>query len=203
MTLVPALVLGYLAGGMPTADWIAGWKGIDLRSGGSRNPGANNAWRLGGLRLAATILAVELLKGAAIVLLAQAAGGEAAMVAAGVGAVAGNVVNPYRRLAGGQGLGITGGVLAGSCPAMAVTAVVVIGAVAWRTRSSAIAALSAVTALVAFGAILPPGPWGIGDGPTRLALAIGLAVVIAPKQIVRLTRSDRRGSRGSASPDRR
>src|SRR5690606_27985836 len=52
--IAAALVVGYLVGSAPTADWLARRRGIDLRSTGSGNPGTNNALRTGGPRLAAS-----------------------------------------------------------------------------------------------------------------------------------------------------
>lgn len=59
MDLALALIAGYPIGSIPTANAIAGLFGIDLRSEGSGNPGANNARHLGGPGLSIAILSVE------------------------------------------------------------------------------------------------------------------------------------------------
>ncbi len=189
-----ALLIGYFGGGIPTADWLARIWGIDLRGGGSGNPGANNARRLGGAGLGATVLAVEVAKGAGIVAAVASVQGPGPSVIAGVAAVAGNVVSPYRRLRGGQGLAITLGVLLAAWPMMTPIVLVVIAAVAVATRRAPAAALSALGSLL-FGSAAwavwdLPTPWGI-ESPMLGWLAIGLALAVGPKQLVNLIR-DRR-----------
>ena len=58
-----AAITGYLIGSVPTAVWLGKLWGVDLRRGGTGNPGANNARRLGGLPLAFLVLVVEMAKG--------------------------------------------------------------------------------------------------------------------------------------------
>lgn len=185
MTAV-ALACGYLLGGLPTADWLARRAGIDLRRHGSGNPGANNARRLGGRRLAAAILVSEMIKGAGCVLLGAALADQQGMVAGGIGAALGNVANPYRRLQGGQGLGIAAGILAAALPLGAIVGVVVIASVVSVVRASAPAALAALAGIVVVAAWLPLSPWGLTDSTLATILAIGLAGVIVPKQIGKL-----------------
>jgi glycerol-3-phosphate acyltransferase PlsY len=56
-------LVGYLIGSVPTALWLGKLWGVDLRRGGTGNPGANNARRLGGNTLALLVLIVEITKG--------------------------------------------------------------------------------------------------------------------------------------------
>lgn len=97
MTSALALVAGYLLGGVPTTDWLATRRGVDLRGRGSGNPGANNALRLGGRGLAATVLAVEIVKGIVCVGVGASVGGEGGMAVAGVGAALGMCSTPTGR----------------------------------------------------------------------------------------------------------
>jgi glycerol-3-phosphate acyltransferase PlsY len=187
-----ATTVGYLLGSVPTAGWIGRASGIDLRSDGSRNPGANNARRLGGTRLAATILIVEIGKGVAVVVSGVALAGSAGAVAAGLGALAGNIYNVWYRFAGGQGLGISAGILLAAWPLYFPIALGVIALVTATTRRTAKAALAAMVALI-IGAILSftvgyPSGWGIGD-PASGMLALGMVVLITPKQIAKLRSS--------------
>ncbi|MEX2423773.1 MAG: glycerol-3-phosphate acyltransferase [Acidimicrobiia bacterium] len=192
MTGALAFVLGYVMGGTPTADWIAQRRGIDLRAQGSGNPGANNALRVGGKWLAATILTVEIVKGIVCVGTGAFVGGEAGMALAGMGAALGNVLNPYRSLRGGQGLGISAGVLIAALPLAAGTGIVVIAIVARIVRWTAPATLAALVAIVATARWSPVNPWwGIESREWATLLTIGLAATLAPKQLRRLTRSGR------------
>lgn len=186
MSLVLALFVGYLIGSIPTANAIAGLFGIDLRSEGSGNPGANNARRLGGPGLSLAILAVEAAKGAAAVLAGGAIAGSPGMAAAGLGAATGNVFNVWYRFQGGKGLGITLGVLLVAWPLALPPLIVTIAAVALITRSTGLASIGALVMLLVLGLLWFPMAWpnGWGADSTSLPwLAIGLSVVIAPKHI--------------------
>lgn len=175
---------GYLIGSLPTAGGLARLWGVDLRSQGSGNPGTANALRTSGPWLAMTLLTIEAAKGYAAVAagLALADGGGA--IAAGLGAVAGNVYNIWYRFRGGKGLGISLGVLAALWPLVLVPVVVVIAAGMVTTRSSGIASLLAVAALVASSVIWPSLGWptgGLEPGRRLPALAIGIAALISWK----------------------
>jgi glycerol-3-phosphate acyltransferase PlsY len=186
MTLALALFLGYIIGSLPTANAIAGLFGIDLRSEGSGNPGANNARRLGGPGLSIAILAVEAGKGAAGVLAGDILGGSPEMAAAGLGAATGNVYNVWYRFQGGKGLGITLGVLLVAWPLALPPVIVAIAAVALITRSTGMASIGALATLLTLGLLWAPMAWPTGWGADSASLqwlAIGLAVVIAPKHI--------------------
>lgn len=177
-----AALAGYVWGGLPTADWIAGARGLDLRMSGSGNPGANNARRVGGVRLALAVLVVEASKGAAAVGIGWLVAGSGGAAAAGVAATLGNVLNPWRGFRGGQGLGITGGVLIAAAPVMALTGITVIAVVAAVLRSAPIASIIALATAIGTAALDPAGPWGI-TAPETVWLGIGVAAVILPKQV--------------------
>lgn len=186
MSLALALLVGYVAGSIPTANAIAGLFGIDLRSEGSGNPGANNARRLGGPGLSVAILVVEAAKGAVAVLVGDILGGTPGMAAAGLGAAAGNVYNVWYRFEGGKGLGITFGVLLMAWPLALPPVIVTIAAVTLITRSTGLASVGALTMLLILGLLWQPMTWPTvwgADSASLPWLAIGLAVVIAPKHV--------------------
>lgn len=181
-----ALLAGYLIGSLPTANAIAGMFGIDLRSEGSGNPGANNARRLGGPGLSIAILVVEAAKGAVAVLAGDILAGSPGMAAAGLGAATGNVYNVWYRFEGGKGLGITLGVLLVAWPLALPPVIVAIAAVALITRSTGLASIGALAMLLILGLLWVPMVWPLAWGADRVSLpwlAIGLAVVIAPKHV--------------------
>ncbi|CAN5859359.1 glycerol-3-phosphate 1-O-acyltransferase PlsY [soil metagenome] len=181
-----ALLAGYLVGSIQTANTIAALFGINLRSEGSGNPGANNARRLGGTGLSIAILLVEVVKGAAAVLIGDAIAGSPGMAAAGFGATTGNVYNLWYRFQGGKGLGITLGVLLVAWPLALPPVIVTIAAIAMITRSTGLAAIGALIVLLILGLLwLPmtwPNGWGV-DSASLSWLAIGLVVMIAPKHL--------------------
>lgn len=185
LAVVSAPVIGYLIGTVPTAVWLGRLGGIDLRRQGSRNPGAANALRTGGPRLAAAVLMVEMAKGAAAVLVGSVIGGDLAAMLAGLGAVSGNLYNFYFGFRGGKGLGITAGVLLAAWPTVVIPIVMIIALGAWATRSSGAAAVIAALAIVVLSISwelfdLPTG-WGISVRLLLVVLATGVALLIVPR----------------------
>ncbi len=178
-------LLGYLIGALPTADALGRLWGVDLRSQGSRNPGANNALRLGGPVLAALVLVVEASKGAGAVVLGATVAAEWGAVTAGVLAAAGNVYNVWYRFSGGKGLGITGGVLLALWPTVLLPLLVLLVVVVIATRSSGVATLAALGGLAAASVLWTvaslPVAWGLADGGELMAAAVGLTAVLIPK----------------------
>lgn len=202
VTALAALVVGVLAGSTPTAGWLGRLRGVDLRAEGSGNPGANNAFQLGGAGLGGTVLVVEMAKGFAAVWLGHLLAGAAGAALAGLGATAGNVYNPWYRLGGGKGLAITGGTLLAAWPALALLLVAVIaGAVAAFRRSgpAALVALGVYAGAAAAGlGVALPGRWAVDTASWAAVMAAGQAAVMAPRHL-----ADARAVRGSGRPGSR
>ncbi|MET0697852.1 MAG: glycerol-3-phosphate acyltransferase [Acidimicrobiia bacterium] len=192
MTILVAGLAGYAIGSVPTAVWLGRLWGVDLLRDGSGNPGANNARGLGGHTLAILILIIEAAKGLTAVvvglaLVGEAAimGGEAAGLAAGLGAVAGNVYNVWHQFKGGKGLGISGGVVLGLWPAAFPFVVLTLVFACVLTRSTGIGTL------VTLGAVLVgafaweitglDNPWGLADPVLLVLLVIGIGLIIGPR----------------------
>ena len=206
--IVIAAIGGYLIGSMPTAVWLGYLWGVDLRTEGSGNPGANNARRLGGIGLAGLVLTVEIAKGAGAVVLGGLAAGEWGAAVGGVSAAAGNVYNVWYRFAGGKGLGISAGVLLAAWPNIFLPIIGVIALAAILTRSSGMAALAAIGAINLFALVwtandLPAGPWGLDPGGPYILISLGLSLVIVQKHLRDAIRPRAlREPRVSESPDR-
>jgi glycerol-3-phosphate acyltransferase PlsY len=181
MTVIAA-VLGYVVGALPTADGLGRLAGVRLRQAGSRNPGANNALRLGGPALALAVLLVEMSKGAVAVLAGEALASQPGAVVAGLGAVGGNIYNIWYRGRGGKGLGITAGVLLAAWPTVLVPIVVILGVATLITRSSGLATLIAIAALLAMSVLWAwrvwPTAWGVDNGALLVALAAGIGALV-------------------------
>jgi acyl phosphate:glycerol-3-phosphate acyltransferase len=185
VTILWAALAGYLIGSVPTAVWLGRLWGVDLLHGGSGNPGANNARRLGGYTLAVLVLIIEIAKGLAAVVVGLVIGGEGAALAAGLGAVAGNVYNVWHRFEGGKGLGICGGVILGLWPAVFPFVVVTLALASALTRSTGLGSLVTLGALFA-GAVAwertgLDNPWGLADPTLLVVMVIGLGVIISPR----------------------
>lgn len=160
---------------------------MDLRAAGSRNPGANNAFRLGGLGLGLAVLLVEVLKGLIAARIGAVAAGDLGMAAASVGALAGNVFNPYHRGRGGKGLAMAGGITLGAWPTF-LPVVLVVGAAGFLLvrRSGpptlAIAAAYASSAVIWTATGWSTG-WGLKTATSLLWFAIGVGGLLVPRAL--------------------
>lgn len=176
--------IGYLIGSIPTAGFLARMWGVDLRAQGSGNPGANNALRTGGTALAASVLIVEASKGFVAVWAGTVIAHDPGAIAAGLGAIAGNVFNLWYRFGGGKGLGISLGVLAGVWPIALAPAVIVLVAAVLISRSAGLASLAALAGLVVTAVVWPDTGWptgGVTANGQLLVLAAGMALLMGWK----------------------
>lgn len=188
MRYLAAAVLGYGIGIIPTAILIASRAGFDLRNEGSGNPGANNALRLGGLKLAAAVLFTEMAKGALAAVVGLWIGGEAGLVIAGLSAIAGNLYNIVYRFRGGKGLAIAAGVILAAWPAAFIPVILVMALTTWLIRASDPATQITIIMLwvMAFSwryLVDLRNPWGLEDSGAILGLAIGIGVLISPRHL--------------------
>jgi glycerol-3-phosphate acyltransferase PlsY len=127
MTLPIWLVVGYLAGSIPTSFLAGKVAGVDLRQHGSKNLGATNVYRVLGWRYAIPVGMVDVAKGAVPVVFAarQAAVAEWVPLLVGCAAVAGHVFSFFLRFRGGKGVATAAGVVLALAPgALGVTAIV-------------------------------------------------------------------------------
>ena len=142
-----ALVIGYLLGSVPFGPILTSAAGLgDLRQIGSGNIGATNVLRTGHKGLAAATLILDMLKGTAAVLIGAYWGPEPALLA-GLGAFLGHLFPVWLGFHGGKGVATYLGILLGlSWPSAFVFATIWL-VVAFVTRFSSLAALTA-TAVV-------------------------------------------------------
>jgi len=127
-----AVVLSYLMGSIPTAAIAGRLRGVDLRSEGSGNLGATNALRVLGPSVGVPVLAIDLAKGAAAVLLVSQLPGAADQLgtggirlACGVAAIVGHILPLFAGFRGGKGVATACGVFLAMAP-MATGACVVL-----------------------------------------------------------------------------
>lgn len=179
-----ALVLGgYLIGAVPVGVLVGRLAGgVDLRRHGSRRTGATNALRTLGTRWAALVLVLDVVKGAAAVLLASwlfpgaaaAAGWVAA--AAGVAAVIGHNWSVFIGFAGGRGVATSAGGLLATSPLtvllLAPLALAVLALTRYVSLGSILAAAAAplVTGWLYIASL-------VGLPPVAYAVATGVIVI--------------------------
>ena len=149
MTPTLALLLGYLLGSIPFGVLLTRFAGAgDLRAIGSGNIGATNVLRTGRKGLAAATLLLDLGKGAAAVLLAEALWPGTGVLAA-AGAFFGHCYPVWLKFRGGKGVAtLMGIVLALHWPSGLVFAGVWLGLLALVRISSVAGIAAAVSAPV-------------------------------------------------------
>jgi glycerol-3-phosphate acyltransferase PlsY len=141
--------LGYLLGSIPFGLILTRLAGLgDVRKIGSGNIGATNVLRAGSKKLAAATLILDAVKGTAAVLIAVQ-WGETAAILAGLGAFLGHLFPVWLGFRGGKGVATYIGVLLGLYWPAGVAFCAIWLLVAFATRYSSLAALSASAASVA------------------------------------------------------
>jgi glycerol-3-phosphate acyltransferase PlsY len=126
------LVLGaYLLGSVPAAYLAARWsRGIDIRQHGSTNVGAANVLATVSKRWTIPVVIFDLVKGMAVVYIAQLIGLEVyQQVTVGIAAIIGHNWPVFLRFSGGRGALTTAGVVFALSPWLAL--IVVAFAFAW------------------------------------------------------------------------
>jgi acyl phosphate:glycerol-3-phosphate acyltransferase len=166
------LAFGYLCGSIPFGLLFSRWAGLgDIRKIGSGNIGATNVLRTGNKKIAALTLICDGLKGYLPVLAASIYATPAAMIAAGLGALAGHLFPVWLNFKGGKGVATGLGVTLGWSWILALLFSAVWLVIFFATRISSASALTAV-AVVAVAALTKSMPI-VGWWPS---LVLGIAV---------------------------
>lgn len=170
MTLIPAVIIGYLLGSVPFGLLLTRLAGLgDIRRIGSGNIGATNVLRTGNKALAALTMGLDIGKGAAAALIG-ATWGAHAMLAASAAVLAGHIFPVWLGFRGGKGLATALGVVIVIAWPVAVLGFAVWLGVLILTRYSSLAGLVATAAAVIYA--------GFTLDPARAALIAAIAVVI-------------------------
>ena len=180
-------MMAYAIGGLPTAYLFARYAlGRDIRGLGDRNSGAANVFREVGPRAGFACGAIDILKGAAAVLLVRLVVDDTGIeMLAGVGALAGHNWPVYLRFRGGRGAAVGVGVLIAMLPLITLP----LGALAllalYHTRK-------AIAALAMFLVAVPILAWPAGYPPAvalyalAVPLLVGLSHVYSTRILPRL-----------------
>ena len=176
-------LFGYAMGSIPFAFLLTRGAGVDVRVAGSGNVGAANVLRTSGIRRAIAVMALDMVKGAATVLVATAAttGALDAVAAAGVGAVVGHIYPVWLRFHGGKGVAVAAGVFSVLTPLATVAAAAVFLGIVWSTRLVSLGSMAA-------SASLAPFAWAIGAHGEWIAAEIACAGLILFRHRGNLTR---------------
>ena len=124
--LIASVLVGFLLGGIPSGLLIGRARGVDLRTAGSKNIGATNAFRVLGARWGVLVFLMDALKGYAASIFPRLAAGAALgalpremmapTLAAGVAAILGHVFSQWLGFKGGRGVATSLGVFLGILP---------------------------------------------------------------------------------------
>jgi glycerol-3-phosphate acyltransferase PlsY len=146
--MLPWILCGYAFGSVPFAFILARRAGIDVRVAGSGNVGAANVLRTTGMPLGVIVMALDIFKGAATVLLASAVQGTpSAVAAAGAAAVVGHIYPVWLRFHGGKGVAVAAGVFGVLAPVATVAATSVFLIVVWTSRVISLGSMAATVTL--------------------------------------------------------
>lgn len=179
-----ACCASYLIGSLPFGLWIGlAWKGVDIRTLGSKNIGATNVLRVLGPGPAAVVFVLDTLKGALAIivfidlLLPGAAVPFLYRVLIGLCAILGHTFSPFLRFKGGKGVATSLGALLALNPLVATVALIAWGLVLAFSRYVSLASLVAAWTLpfAAFN-IAPPS-----DQRWLVGLGLGLAILVTVK----------------------
>ena len=163
MTTAPLLLVlaAYAAGAAPASYWIGrAFYGKDLRTLGSGNLGATNAYRMLSPWAGIVVVAVDAFKGFAPVWWFPRWDGEEGAVwavAYGGAAVVGHVFSFWVRFRGGKGVATSAGVLAALAPAALGAGFAAWLVVALATRIVSLASIVAAAAVPLVAWLLPNG----------------------------------------------
>ncbi len=156
-----AVAVGYLLGSLPFGYWAGRVRGIDLRLVGSGNTGATNVMRVLGLKVGVPVMALDIAKGAAAVIIARAiSSDEIVPVLAAAAAVTGHMYPFLLGFKGGKGVATGAGTMIALVPWIGVVAFFLWLGLSLATRYVSIG--SVVTAIAYPAMTIASGqPWAV------------------------------------------
>jgi len=186
---ITACLIGFLFGSLPFGLWWGRlFGGIDVREHGSRNLGATNVFRLLGPSHGIAVLLLDILKGAAAVLVARRLGGtEVVSILGGLFAVLGHLFSPWVAFRGGKGVATGLGAWLMIAPAPTGLALLAFAGTVASTRRVSVGSLAASLVLVAAVYFLTAGESLTVRTAAALATA-GLVWIRHRGNLVRLAR---------------
>lgn len=105
------ILLAYFLGAISFGALISKLNGVDILKVGSGNPGFTNVLRTQGGKIAALVLAGDMLKGIVAVAIGNQIAGEKGMLLAAVFVIVGHSLSPMLHFKGGKGIATGAGVL--------------------------------------------------------------------------------------------
>lgn len=172
MNEVLAVAAAYLLGSIPFAYLAGRSRGVDLRTVGSGNLGAANVFRALGRGMGIAVMAADIGKGVAAVLLARALTDDPWPAIAAGAAVAGHVFPVWMGFKGGKGVAVGGGAVIGLMPLASLILVPFWLVVVLISRYTSLGAILGSLAAV-------PVVWALGyPTPAIVFTAVAAAAVL-------------------------
>ena len=167
------ILVGYLVGTIPFALLVARWVAdTDVRYAGSGNLGAANVFRTTGRSSGLAVMALDISKGCAAVVVASSLGADdGTRAAAGMAAVIGHIYPLWLRFRGGKGVATACGVFSVLTPLATALAVLVFVMVIWATRYVSLGSMVA-------SLTLPPVAYLAGAPAHFVSSAVAVAALI-------------------------
>jgi glycerol-3-phosphate acyltransferase PlsY len=166
------VLFGYLAGSVPFAFLLARRAGIDVRMVGSGNVGAANVLRTTGPWRGVLVMALDITKGmAAVLIVTLGSGGSALAAVSGAAAIVGHVYPVWLRFHGGKGVAVAAGVFSLLSPIATGVAAALFLVTVWMTRYVSLGSIAAALAL-------PPVAWWTGAPRMVVGAAAGAGILI-------------------------
>lgn len=164
-----AIAVAYLLGSIPFSYLAGRAKGIDLRTVGSGNLGAANAFRALGRGTGIAVLVADVLKGVVAVVIARLVTDDPWPAIAAGAAMAGHVFPVWLRFRGGKGVAVGGGAVIALMPLASVILFAVWIVVAVISRYTSLASLTSAV-------VATPLVWAMGY-PAADVVFTGIAAV--------------------------
>lgn len=181
-------LLAYFAGSIPSGVWIGKtFKGIDIRTVGSKNSGATNAYRNLGAVYGLMTLVIDALKGYLPLLISSKMGvSESYIVVIGLIAILGHSFSCFLNFKGGKGVATSLGVFLFLAPKAIGIATLGFLIVVFFTRYVSLSSITAAIILPIMTMILPAKD-GV-DKFTLSILSVFIGVFVIYKHKTNITR---------------
>jgi acyl phosphate:glycerol-3-phosphate acyltransferase len=168
------IIAAYLLGSIPTGLLIGKAFGIDIRTSGSGNIGATNAYRTLGKKVGIMTLVGDCLKGLIPVLVVKYLGGsEGLMALTGLAAFLGHVYTVFLGFKGGKGVATALGVFLAVSPVSVLISLAVFLLVAWKWRYVSLASITAAAVIPVVVTIVEQKAYTTG-----MAIVISFIVIL-------------------------
>jgi glycerol-3-phosphate acyltransferase PlsY len=161
MSTLLAIAIAYLLGSCAFGYWAGLLRGVDLRNEGSGNTGGTNAVRVLGPKIGVPVIALDVLKGTAAVVIAAQLGGTGTEVLAAAAAVIGHAFPIFLGFRGGGKAVATGaGAMIGLAPWIALGVFLLWIVLGLLTRYISVASMVSAVAFM-LATIVTGEPWPV------------------------------------------